>query len=83
MSFGDDTGPLLERADPHRCECGLRYTEDEFCALRCPGVMQLESGFPIEMRDCLCGSTIARVLHPVTADVLAFLEREDRERDAA
>lgn len=66
----------------HRCSCGIRYSETEWCALRCPGVMQLETGFPIEMRDCRCGSTMGRVLRPVTAEVQAFLDAEEG-RDAA
>lgn len=70
------------RLDPHRCACGLRYTEEEWNLLKCPGVMCLESGYSCELRDCHCGSTMARILRPVTAEVQAYLDGV-READAA
>ena len=67
----------------HRCACGLRYTEDEWNALECPGVMQLETGYALEMRQCACDSTLSRILRPVTADVQAYLDGVSAGEEAA
>jgi hypothetical protein len=81
MSFADDTEPF-ERIDAHMCACGVRYTEEEWAALECPGILQFQTGYAVELRQCLCGSTMARVLRPVTADVQEYLDAQEG-RDAA
>lgn len=56
---------------PKRCTCcGLLYTAEQWAALPFPnrspdGVYRSEGVATLEMRDCVCGSTLAVELVPV------------------
>jgi hypothetical protein len=57
-----DTDVLLRGADVYkRCACGREYTRDDWGKLDYCGLQDGE-GETLELRLCLCGSTIAVVL---------------------
>jgi hypothetical protein len=41
------------------CSCGLSHTAEDWESLRNLGLQDAGDGFVIELRDCLCKSTIA------------------------
>jgi len=57
---------MLARIIPHprataaRCGCGATYTIDQWSRLRYVGEMGDGDGGVLELRDCRCGSTLAR-----------------------
>lgn len=55
--------PTCERAGVYKkCKCGHAYTRETWGALDYAGEQPAEDGEVLELRNCVCGSTLAIVL---------------------
>lgn len=52
---------------PKVCGCGIRHDAESWLTLRLAGVMELDGGRDLELRNCACRSTIAMPLGVVIA----------------
>lgn len=43
----------------NHCSCGRAHTREQWSALEYCGVMDLDGSQPLELRNCVCGSTRA------------------------
>ncbi len=66
-----------------RCSgCPEWFTHADWHALECVGLMHVETGYTLELRNCNhCHSTVAIVVQPVPAEIAELLN--ESERDAA
>ena len=61
----------------HACSCGLRYDADEWAALDFAGFMDCGPGCTLELRQCRCGSTMARLVLPAPLSVVEEMQGKD------
>ncbi len=71
---GGEAAPVIKR-----CSCGRQYTRGTWRMLQFKGVQDIGDGTRLEMRNCLCRSTIAIDLPPTLQVVTA----SDRARGVA
>lgn len=57
--LADTLPPHTEPQFPKRCACGRTYDAETWKALRYVGAMPDGAGGALELRDCVCHSTIA------------------------
>lgn len=65
--MGEQENELLEAMDKEStaggCACGSKYSETAWEELEIVGYQSVDDQEALELRQCLCGSTIARSLH--------------------
>ena len=60
LRLADEDLALMLRTAIHRCACGAAYTWTEWDDRPLVGVQDDGEGGQLEMRNCRCGSTMAR-----------------------
>lgn len=59
----------------HTCPCGARYSAAQWASLPSAGIQRVPAtddgpAYELELRNCVCGSTRAQVVHPSPTEAL-------------